>query len=109
MFMSSQIQDGKKKTLKDKVIIILDELDFSWYPWEIEKAIKLWDSGLDIITMAEILRPDSPQDAIDEVFMLLLHLAREGQICEREGKLFGRDYKRDSRDIPTRQRLKIVI
>ena len=58
---------------KSKLVIILDDLDFSWTKLEVAKAILMWRSGCSLGEMAKQLRPyDSTKDAIDEVAVYIL-------------------------------------
>ncbi len=66
---------------KSKLVIILDDLDFSWTKLEVAKAILMWKSGYSLGEMAKQLRPyDSTKDAIDEVALLIMHLRRRKKI-----------------------------
>ena len=66
---------------KNKLVIILDDLDFSWTKLEVAKAILMWRNGYSLEEMAKQLRPyDSTKDAIDEVALLIMHLRRRKKI-----------------------------
>lgn len=66
---------------KSKLVIILDDLDFSWTKLEVAKAILMWRNGYSLEEMAKQLRPhDSTKDAIDEVALLIMHLRRRKKI-----------------------------
>ena len=75
---------------KSKLVIILDDLDFSWTKLEVAKAILMWRNGYSLGEMAKQLRPyDGVKNAIDEVALLIMHLARQGKVGPREGGIFG--------------------
>ncbi|MDW7672726.1 MAG: hypothetical protein SCK57_10715 [Bacillota bacterium] len=74
-----EITDLQKSVLESPVVIILDDLDFSWYPEEIDLFRHRWNSGQSLEILANLLRPDlAPEDARDEVRLLALHLYRQG-------------------------------
>ena len=81
--------DRFKLQPKKQLVIILDNLDFSWFPWEIDQALDLWDSGMSLPEMAERLRPGRDDDSQYEVMLLLLHLARQEKITPRLGGIWG--------------------
>lgn len=66
--------------------IALDDLDFSWYPHEINSAITQWNAGKSIQSIA-----DSFQRPIEETFLLLLDLAMKGKIPARPSGIFGKE------------------
>ena len=78
-------QDMERAVPKEEVIIVLDNLDFSWYPSEIELAKELWKQKKNIFEMAEELRPENHITGIQETFLLLFHLLEAGQISKRKG------------------------
>ena len=63
---------AKRKTRpRERLVIALDDLDFSWTNQEIMTAILLWNLGTPIKIMAKQLRPyDGMKDAVDEVALL---------------------------------------
>lgn len=84
--MASVLGDTKKLR-PGELVMILEELDFSFYPEEIEKAVKLYKKSYKkdyigtLVTMAEVLRPDdTTKDAIDEMVCLVMHLGRKNLI-----------------------------
>lgn len=82
----------KEEMLKSnqKVHIILDDLDFTWTDEYIELAIRLWEKGLPMITIAQELRPyDTKHNAVDETWLLLMHLGRQERIGKRPGGFLG--------------------
>lgn len=81
--------DRFKLQPKEQLVIILDELDFSWFPGEIEQALAFWDAGMSLPEMAERLRPGRGDDGQYEVMLLLLHLARQEKIAPRPGGIWG--------------------
>ena len=65
-------------------VIILDDLDFTFFPTDLDKAVALWEEGNTLAEMAAALRPyDNPTDARDETSLLLMHLRRRGRISEK--------------------------
>lgn len=88
--MASIAADKRKSNPKSELIMILDDLDFSWTKREIQQAIFMWTSGYSIVDMAKKLRPhDSKQNGTDEVALLIMHLGRQEKIEPREGGVFG--------------------
>lgn len=78
---------GKKSKTKlrpAELYITLSELDFTWFPDEVNQAIEDWESGMHISDIAKAFRRT---DA--EVFLLLLDMASKGKIKQREGGIFG--------------------
>ena len=86
------------RAVKDeRAVIILDELNFLFYNWQIEEAIFLWESNVPWREIVERIRPVdtkithyqpySVREA--ETFMLLMHLGLEGRLRERPGKIWG--------------------
>lgn len=88
--MACQKADELKQALKEPVITILEDLDFSYTQSEIELAIDLWNRGLHINDMAKLIRKhDTLRNAIDEIALLIIHLKRQELITNREGGLYG--------------------
>lgn len=77
-----------------ELYIALDNLDidFTWYPDEVDHVIQAWESGMHIADIAAAFRRTDT-----EVFLLLLDLANKGKIDEREGGVFGKTYFHDRR------------
>lgn len=74
-------QADKLKLRPQELVIILDDLDFSWTKEEMREAIKMYKAGAKIDLMAKVLRPkDKLCNAIDEVALLIMHLARQDLI-----------------------------
>ncbi|QLY77809.1 hypothetical protein [Clostridium intestinale] len=73
---------GKKNT--EKLVTILLDTDFCWYPSQIEKAKVLWECGVGIKEMSKIFKRSCM-----EVMLLLMHLDLEGEIEKREGYVWG--------------------
>lgn len=69
---------------KEELVIALDDLDFSWYRQEVERVKKLWIYGWHIADIAKQM-----QRKQDEVAILIMHLARKGEIKRRKGGIFG--------------------
>ena len=82
--------EKEKVRPKDKLVIVLDDLDFSWTKIEVVEAILMWRIGYSLEEMEKQLRPhDGVKNAIDEVALLIMHLARQGKVGPREGGIFG--------------------
>lgn len=67
-----------------KLIIALDDMDFSWFPAEVNKVKSLWDFGWHIADIAKTVKRNQ-----DEVALLIMHLARKGKIQKRKGGVLG--------------------
>ena len=78
--------DIMKLRPKSELIIILEDLDFSWYTVEMDKVKSLWKYGWHIKDIAKTVKRDQ-----DEVATLVMHLARKGEIPRRRGGVFGDD------------------
>jgi len=78
--------DRLKLRPKPELVIALDDLDFSWFPAEVEKVKKLWAYGWHIADITRQVKRDQ-----DEVAVLIMHLARLGKIENRTGGVFGED------------------
>ncbi len=55
--------------------------NFCWEPADVRKFIRMWDAGVPIYTIAQLLDRDP-----DEVAVLIIDLVRRGIIGERRGK-----------------------
>lgn len=75
---------NKRKITDDKKIIILENLNFQWRVEEIDQVKKMWSDGVEFKEIIKLLNRDG-----DEIFLLLLHLARIGRIKTREGYIWG--------------------
>lgn len=84
MNVNRQLIDIKKWRPQEELYIALSELDFSWYPGEVEKIKKLWAYGLHIAKIAEMLERD-----VDEVAVLIMDLARKNKIRRRKNGVLG--------------------
>ncbi|MEG6615365.1 hypothetical protein V6C27_02830 [Peptococcaceae bacterium 1198_IL3148] len=89
-------KDSLKLRPKEELKIALYDLDFSWYHWEIEQVIELWNEGVSIEDIALQVRPakngiKTRDDAVDEVALLIMHLRRQGMIRHRTGGAWGGD------------------
>ena len=78
--------DIMKLRPKSELVIILEDLDFSWYAVEMNKVKSLWKDGWHIKDIAKTVKRDQ-----DEVATLVMHLARRGEISRRRGGVFGDD------------------
>ena len=77
-------RDRMKLRPKSELVIILEDLDFSWYANEIDKVKSLWKYGWHIKDIAKTVKRDQ-----DEVAMLIMHLARQGRIRRRRMGVLG--------------------
>ena len=82
--VNRQLIDIKKWRPQEELYIALSELDFSWFPGEVEKIKKLWAYGLHIAKIAEMLERD-----VDEVAVLIMDLARKNKIRRRKNGILG--------------------
>ena len=73
------------KLREDDVVIILQDIEFAWNKKDISKVKKMWDENY---SFKEILKEIKREG--DELFLLLLHLARKNQIKERVGFIWGK-------------------
>lgn len=65
-------------------MIILEDVDFAWEREDINKVTKMWNGGIYVPDIAKnINRPT------EEVFLLLMHLGRQGRIKQRKGYFWG--------------------
>lgn len=87
--MATTTTDVIKRNPKN-LVIILDDLDFTWTENEINMAIFMWTCGWSIEDMARKLRKyDGIKNGSDEVALLIMHLGRQGKIKPRPGGIFG--------------------
>jgi hypothetical protein len=82
--MNRQKIDGRKYRPPVRLYIALQDLDFSWYPWEVEKVRELWTQGKSVPRIGKIMDRDP-----DEVTLLIMSLAREKRISPRPGGALG--------------------
>lgn len=73
------------KLNQEETEIILEDIEFIWKKKDIELVKKLWEKGVTFKRITEKLDRDP-----DEVFLLLLHLARKGSIKKRSGYIWGK-------------------
>lgn len=76
--------DRYKLRPQEELIVALDDLDFSWFPVEVNKVKKLWSLGWHIADIAKHMKRDP-----DEVAVLIMHLARQGRIRRRRMGVLG--------------------
>ena len=100
------IADKEKLQLTEPVVIALEDLDFTWFKWEIDLFIRMWKDGEHIETIAEKLRPltykptgADKNRAIDEIAILIMDCSRKRLINNRLGGILGseRSLKRGSK------------
>lgn len=75
----------KWKLRPPELIIALDDLDFSFLPEEAETTKQMWQEGKHIADIAAKLKRD-----MDEVAILIMHLARQGLVERRRMGVFGK-------------------
>ena len=73
------------KLREDDVVIILQDIEFAWNKKDISKVKKMWDENYSFKDMIKEIKREG-----DELFLLLLHLARKNQIKERVGFIWGK-------------------
>lgn len=70
---------------QSEVTIILEDIEFCWKNKDIDKVKNLWKANKSLqIIAAEVDRN------CDEVFLLLMHLSRAGEIKKRPGYVWGK-------------------
>ena len=80
--MSERVSNDLKNI--DNNYIALLDMDFSWKNVDVEKIITMWEEGLSITIIASKFRREE-----DELFLLLLDLARNKRIKERFTGIWG--------------------
>lgn len=85
----SRKNDSRKMRPREELYIALSELDFSWYPGEVEQVAQMWREGLHIAKIAEMLERD-----IDEAAVLIMDLARKNKVRRRKNGVFGEVQKK---------------
>lgn len=80
----AKYNDRLKLRPKRELVIALEDLDFTWFPHEIEKVKQFWDKGLHIAKISEQVKRDQ-----DEVAVLIMHLARQRKIAKRKRGVLG--------------------
>lgn len=63
---------------RDVIYIACEEMNFIWSEEEVNEFINLWNSGIDILSIAEHFNRDP-----DEVGLLVIDQARNGSIASR--------------------------
>lgn len=84
MKVNRQRIDRRKYRPRVTLYIALEDLDFSWFPHEVEKVRVLWGQGKSIYQIAKSFERDP-----DEVTLLIMSLARERKIVYRPGGAIG--------------------
>lgn len=74
----------ERKLTEDKKIIILEDLDFLWPEDTVEKVKNMWEMNIGIKGITKVINREE-----DEVFLLLLHLARNKEIKKRDSYIWG--------------------
>lgn len=92
--MAAKRADALKLRPKQELTIALDDLDFSWFPEQVQKVKEMWNKGASITEIAKVTRPanelKTPEDAVDEVALLIMHLQRQKEILPRAGGVWGK-------------------
>ncbi|WP_072986825.1 hypothetical protein [Clostridium cavendishii] len=65
--------------------LILEDINFMWKKEEINKVKDMWNGGESLKDITEAVNREG-----DEVFLLLLHLARQRKIKIRKGFIWGK-------------------
>ena len=73
------------KLREDDVVIILQDIEFAWNKKDISQAKKMWNENYSFKEIVKEIKREG-----DELFLLLLHLARKNQIKERVGFIWGK-------------------
>lgn len=76
--------NDKWKLRPPELIIALEDLDFSFLPEEAEATKQMWLEGKHIADIAAKLERD-----MDEVAILIMHMARRGEIEKRKSGVLG--------------------
>lgn len=76
--------DKTKRCPVAELYIACEDMDFSWYQWEIDTVIEKWTNNHCITEIADALDRDC-----DEVAILLIDLARKEKIQPRKGGIWG--------------------
>jgi len=74
-----------KRSPKENIHIPLLDMDFTFYESDVNTVKALWKAGYHLHDIAERLERDG-----DEVFILLLDLARSKEIDPRSRGLYGK-------------------
>ena len=91
-----QRPDIYKLRPREELVVVLEDLDFSWFQSEINQVAEMWEEGASLAEIAATVRPPrrglkTKADTEDEVALLIFHLAREGRIEPRTGGLWGKE------------------
>ena len=79
------LADQMKRKLNEPVQVIWDNLDFSWTQREMEEVERLWERGVTIEDICDIVRPYTPiAQAGYEVTMLIMYLSEQDRLEPRE-------------------------
>ena len=78
----------KVKLRPAELYICHADLDFSWFPAEVEQVAELWRQGVPLVDIAAEVRGKG-QNAVDETALLVWDMARQGKVGRREGGVYG--------------------
>jgi len=88
--MACTLLDVKNRWPKEEMIPLCDDLNLAATKSELIKVAMMWKSGFNLKDMAKYLRPnDKLENTMDEVWIMCMHLSRQGMIEEREGGHLG--------------------
>ena len=69
---------------QSEVEIILQDIEFAWKIKDIETIKKMWERNCSLKQMIKKINRNG-----DEIFLLLIHLSRQGEIKKRKGFIWG--------------------
>lgn len=69
---------------QSEVEIILQDIEFAWKTKDIETIKKMWERNCSLKQMIKKINRNG-----DEIFLLLIHLSRQGEIKKRKGFIWG--------------------
>ncbi len=88
--MACTMLDVQNRWPKEEMIPLCDDLNLAATKQELDKVAMMWKSGFPLKDMARYLRPkDKLENTMDEVWIMCMHLSRQGLIGEREGGHLG--------------------
>lgn len=82
--MNREVINLKKNRPKERLYIACLDMDFSWLPVEVEKAVDMWQEGKPIWEIAKELNR-----CPDEAAVLIIDQARKSKISPRFGGVHG--------------------
>lgn len=70
--------------MSESIVIALEDLDFVWKDKDVNEFVKDWNNGMSILKLSKKYNRTQ-----EECVCLVMHLALEEEINQREGGLFG--------------------